>query len=82
VTAGCGGAQMATHDHPDVLEFVHATDTAGELANFNVSGPPMTMQRLVDDGDFELAQGAPSPRLQTPDVYQRDDGHRVTAVKA
>jgi len=82
------GAQMAVLriDHPDVLEFVHAKDTAGELVNFNVSVAVTDefMQRLHDDGDFELVHRMrPSPRLMTPDVYQRDDGNWVyRSVKA
>jgi ribonucleoside-diphosphate reductase alpha chain len=82
------GAQMAVLrvDHPDVLEFVHAKDTAGELVNFNISVAVTDefMQRLHDDGDFELVHRVrPSPRLLTPDVYQRDDGYWVYhSVKA
>jgi ribonucleoside-diphosphate reductase alpha chain len=82
------GAQMAVLriDHPDVLEFVHAKDTVGELVNFNISVAVTDefMQRLHDDGDFELVHRVrPSPRLLKPDVYQRDDGYWVyRSVKA
>jgi ribonucleoside-diphosphate reductase alpha chain len=73
-------------DHPDVLEFVHAKDVAGELVNFNVSVAVTDefMQRLHDDGDFELVHRArPSARLSGPDVYQREDGGWVyRSVKA
>ena len=73
------GAQMAILriDHPDVLEFVHAKTTPGELVNFNMSVAVTDdfMQRLRDDRDHELVHRvAPAPRLRTQDTYQRADG--------
>ena len=73
------GAQMGILriDHPDVLEFVHAKATHGELVNFNMSVAVTNdfMQRLIADGDFELVHAVqPAPRLATPDVYRRADG--------
>ena len=65
------GAQMAVLriDHPDVLEFVHAKNTPGELVNFNMSVAVTNdfMRALHADADHELVHGvAPSPRLMTP----------------
>ena len=72
------GAQMGILriDHPDVLEFVNAKATRGELVNFNMSVAVTDdfMERLRDDNDFELVHAVPpAPRLMTPDVYQRAD---------
>ncbi len=73
------GAQMAVLriDHPDVLEFVHAKNTSGELVNFNMSVAVTNdfMRALHADADHELVHGvAPSPRLMMSAAYQRDDG--------
>jgi len=73
------GAQMGILriDHPDVLEFVHAKRTPGELVNFNMSLAVTDdfMQRLGVDGEFELVHRAmPAPRLRDDSVYQRGDG--------
>ncbi|HET6471849.1 MAG TPA: adenosylcobalamin-dependent ribonucleoside-diphosphate reductase [Pseudomonadales bacterium] len=73
------GAQMAILriDHPDVLEFVHAKTTPGELVNFNMSVAVTDdfMQRLQDDRDHELVHRVgPAPRRRTQDTYQRADG--------
>jgi ribonucleoside-diphosphate reductase alpha chain len=76
------GAQMAILriDHPDVLEFVHAKATPGELVNFNMSVAVTDdfMQSLRDDRDYELVHRVgPAPRLRTRDTYQRTDGSWV-----
>ena len=76
------GAQMGILriDHPDVLEFVHAKATQGELVNFNMSVAVTNdfMQRLAADDDFELVHAVPpAPRLMTARVYQRADGRWV-----
>ncbi len=73
------GAQMGILriDHPDILEFVHAKATAGELVNFNMSVAVTNefMQALAADEEFELVHRvAPAPRLMTLDVYRRNDG--------
>ncbi len=72
------GAQMGVLriDHPDVLEFVHAKSTPGELVNFNMSVAVTNdfMRALEADGDCELVHAVgPAPRL-APGAYQRNDG--------
>ncbi len=76
------GAQMGILriDHPDVMEFVHAKRTPGELVNFNMSLAVTDdfMQRLAADTDFELVHAArPAPRLAKPEVTQRADGQWI-----
>ncbi len=73
------GAQMAILriDHPDVMEFVNAKATAGELVNFNMSVAVTDefMRRLRDDALHELVHPVqPSPRLRSAGVDRRDDG--------
>ena len=73
------GAQMGVLriDHPDVLEFVHAKRTPGELVNFNMSVAVTDafMQALDADRDFDLVHVArPSPRLLAAGATQREDG--------
>lgn len=73
------GAQMGILriDHPDVLEFVHAKRTAGELVNFNMSlaVTDAFMRALAADEEFELVHVArPSPRLANATTSQRADG--------
>jgi ribonucleoside-diphosphate reductase alpha chain len=76
------GAQMGVLriDHPDVIEFVHAKRTPGELVNFNMSlaVTDAFMRTLAEDGEFELAHEAkPAPRLMNASVHQREDGRWV-----
>jgi ribonucleoside-diphosphate reductase alpha chain len=73
------GAQMGILriDHPDVLEFVHAKRTPGELVNFNMSLAVTDdfMRCLAADGEFELVHRArPAPRLLATAAGQRADG--------
>lgn len=73
------GAQMGVLrcDHPDIEDFVHAKDKAGELTNFNISVAVTDefMRAVEDDRDFELVHRTePSDELKAEGAYQRDDG--------
>ncbi len=73
------GAQMGVLrvDHPDILEFISAKQTAGTLNNFNlsVSVSDAFMQALEADQDFELVHKAePGQDMHAQGIYQRADG--------
>jgi len=73
------GAQMGVLrcDHPNVEEFVHAKDKAGELTNFNISVAVTDefMRAVEADSDFELVHRVePGADLKAAGAYQRDDG--------
>jgi len=73
------GAQMGVLrcDHPDIEEFLHAKDRAGELTNFNISVAVTEafMQAVVDGAGFELVHVAePSAASIDAGAYQRSDG--------
>jgi ribonucleoside-diphosphate reductase alpha chain len=73
------GAQMGVLrcDHPDILEFVHAKDRAGELSNFNLSVGVLDslVQAVEADGSWDLAHRAePSDDQKRGGAGQREDG--------
>ena len=71
------GAQMGVLrcDHPDVLEFVEAKRTPGELTQFNVSvAVTDALMRAVEaDDGFELVHEA-EPSEEVPGAARRADG--------
>lgn len=77
------GAQMGVLDvsHPDIMEFIHAKDKAGELTNFNLSVnvSDAFMQAVADNATWELVHIA-EPGNNGPDCYRRDDGMWVYKV--
>ena len=73
------GAQMGVLrcDHPDVLDFIHAKDKAGELSNFNISvGVTDGLMRAVEaDAVCELVHAAePGEECKAQGAYRREDG--------
>ncbi len=73
------GAQMGVLrvDHPDILEFIEAKQTAGMLNNFNISvGVSDTFMKSLESGQsFELVHKAePSEEMISDGIYQREDG--------
>ena len=73
------GAQMGVLrcDHPDVLDFIHAKDKAGELSNFNISvGVTDGLMRALEaDASWELVHAAePGEECKSQGAYQREDG--------
>jgi len=73
------GAQMGVLrcDHPDILEFIHAKDKAGELSNFNISvGVTDGLMRAVEnDEDWLLTHRAePGEEQKALGAYRRDNG--------
>lgn len=73
------GAQMGVLrcDHPDILDFIHAKDRAGELSNFNISvGVTDALMRAVEaGGKWTLVHGAePGVEQKAQGAYPRDDG--------
>ena len=77
------GAQMGILrvDHPDVLEFVRAKDTAGVLTNFNLSIAVTDefMKAVESNASFDLVhRAAPGPQLlRSSSIQQRADGQYV-----
>jgi ribonucleoside-diphosphate reductase alpha chain len=64
-------------DHPDVFDFVHAKDTAGECRNFNLSvGITDGFMHAVDaDLAWELVHKAePSEAQKAAGAVRREDG--------
>ncbi|RYU61406.1 adenosylcobalamin-dependent ribonucleoside-diphosphate reductase [Methylolobus aquaticus] len=73
------GAQMGVLrcDHPDVLDFVQAKDTAGELSNFNISVAVTDafMQAVEADASWALVHPAePSDEQKAAGAARREDG--------
>ncbi|MGR8932835.1 MAG: adenosylcobalamin-dependent ribonucleoside-diphosphate reductase [Gammaproteobacteria bacterium] len=73
------GAQMAVLriDHPDIVDFVNAKQSAGSLSNFNLSVgvTDAFMHALEKEVCFELVHKAtPSRRAIAAGAYQRRDG--------
>ncbi|MGI9284110.1 MAG: adenosylcobalamin-dependent ribonucleoside-diphosphate reductase, partial [Pseudomonadales bacterium] len=73
------GAQMGVLrvDHPDILEFVSAKQTAGILSNFNLSVgvSDAFMQALEANRPFELIHKAePAQDMKSQGIYRREDG--------
>ncbi|MFO1418943.1 MAG: adenosylcobalamin-dependent ribonucleoside-diphosphate reductase [Methylotetracoccus sp.] len=76
------GAQMGVLrcDHPDVFEFVHAKDRAGELSNFNLSvGITDDFMRAVEAGaGWDLVHVAePSSEQKAAGARRRSDGRWI-----
>lgn len=80
------GAQMGmlNCDHPDIMEFIHAKDKAGQLNNFNISVAVTDafMQAVESKGTVELVHScAPHPaEIEKRGCYQREDGMWVYQV--
>ncbi|MCC5612513.1 adenosylcobalamin-dependent ribonucleoside-diphosphate reductase [Nostoc sp. CHAB 5834] len=73
------GAQMGVLDvsHPDILSFIAAKQTRGELTNFNISVGVTDdfMQAVESGGKFELTHKAePSEELKSNGAFLRQDG--------
>lgn len=73
------GAQMGVLniEHPDILEFISAKRTQGNLNNFNISVgvSDAFMHAVEEDGEWELVHTAePSEKLKEKGAYQRADG--------
>lgn len=75
---GRRGAQMAMLriDHPDILDFIHAKDKPGALANFNISiaVSDAFMSTLGNNGDFQLVHAARPHPQHRASAQQREDG--------
>lgn len=79
------GAQMGVLNvgHPDIVEFITAKRTKGELSNFNISvGITDAFMRAVEeDADFPLTHVAePSAEEKPAGTYQLADGSYVYKV--
>lgn len=72
------GAQMGVLrcDHPDIEDFIHAKDRAGELTNFNISvAVTDAFLRAVEaDADWDLVHRAEPAEALRATVRRRDDG--------
>ena len=72
------GAQMGVLrcDHPDIEDFIHAKDRAGELTNFNLSvAVTDDFLRAVEEGiDWELLHRAEPGETLRATARCRDDG--------
>jgi ribonucleoside-diphosphate reductase alpha chain len=73
------GAQMGVLrcDHPDILDFIHAKDRAGELSNFNLSVGVLDalVQAVEDAAPWELVHRAePGEEQKRAGARQRADG--------
>ena len=72
------GAQMGVLrcDHPDIEDFIHAKDRAGELTNFNISvAVTDAFLRAVEaDADWELVHRAEPAESLRATARRRDDG--------
>ncbi len=76
------GAQMGILrcDHPDIEEFIHAKDRAGELTNFNISVAVTDpfMQAVEADGLWALTHPAePCAAQQAQGAQRREDGQWI-----
>ncbi|RLA04937.1 MAG: adenosylcobalamin-dependent ribonucleoside-diphosphate reductase [Gammaproteobacteria bacterium] len=77
------GAQMGVLrvDHPDIMEFISAKQTAATLNNFNISvGVTDSFMRALESKDpFELVhiEKPFDTTLEGSEIYQREDGKWV-----
>jgi len=71
------GAQMGVLriDHPDIIEFISAKRTAGNLTNFNISVgvTDFFMECLAAEGSWDLVHIA-EPSSEVEGAYKRADG--------
>ncbi|RQW84462.1 MAG: ribonucleoside-diphosphate reductase, adenosylcobalamin-dependent, partial [Methylococcus sp.] len=72
------GAQMGVLrcDHPDIEDFIHAKDRAGELTNFNISVvvTDAFLRAVEANADWDLVHRAEPGEAQRAMASRRDDG--------